>query len=176
MSPCALIPVRTICGSFDRYLLQGAPQGRGLASPRRQRAHPAGPRYGNRHALRTDLLETTQDQCEYRLCRSRRRRAAGEQPDLAGEPYDYDLSSLATRRVGSSRSRIPSARKCYPCLRNEVLPMSPKWTQMARRGAWEFQAAHLNNMASHEVVVLTQSGLSKSRYDSARNLGLHPGS
>ena len=27
-----------------------------------------------------------------------------------------------------SRLKIPSARWCYPCLRNELLPMSPEWT------------------------------------------------
>ena len=40
-----------------------------------------------------------------------------------------------TRSVGSSRSRIPSARKCYLCLRNELLPMSPEWTRRLARPA-----------------------------------------
>jgi hypothetical protein len=31
----------------------------------------------------------------------------------------YDLATSMTRRAGWSRSRIPSARKCYPCLRPE---------------------------------------------------------
>ena len=30
------------------------------------------------------------------------------------------------RRAGSNRSTIRSRRNCYPCLRNEVLPMSPE--------------------------------------------------
>jgi putative transposase len=36
--------------------------------------------------------------------------------------------TLMTRHARSSRSRIPFGRKCYPCLRNELLPMSPEWT------------------------------------------------
>ena len=39
---------------------------------------------------------------------------------------DDDLGTSTTRRVGSSRSRIPSARKCYLCLRSDLLPVSPK--------------------------------------------------
>jgi hypothetical protein len=41
---------------------------------------------------------------------------------------EYDLATSTMRRVGWSRSIIHSARNCYPCLRNEVLPMSPEWT------------------------------------------------
>jgi hypothetical protein len=36
----------------------------------------------------------------------------------------YDLRTLH----GSNLSRIRSARKCYPCLRNELLLMCPEWT------------------------------------------------
>src|SRR4029453_2523605 len=51
----------------------------------------------------------------------------------------WDTSTM--RRVDLSRSRIPSARDCYPCLRNdcylclrnEVLPMSPEWTEKGWR-------------------------------------------
>ena len=41
---------------------------------------------------------------------------------------DYDLAYFDVRRVDSSRSTIPSARDCYLCPQNEVLPMSPEWT------------------------------------------------
>src|SRR5947209_16584265 len=33
------------------------------------------------------------------------------------------------RPAGSDRSRIPSGRKCYLCLPNELLPMCPEWTR-----------------------------------------------
>src|ERR687887_912920 len=33
-----------------------------------------------------------------------------------------------TRRADSNRSTIRSARNCYPCLRNELLPVCPEWT------------------------------------------------
>src|SRR5687768_3777691 len=32
------------------------------------------------------------------------------------------------RLVVSNRSIIPSVRDCYPCLRNEMSPISPEWT------------------------------------------------
>ncbi len=36
-------------------------------------------------------------------------------------------SGISTmRRVDSSRLKIPSARDCHPCLRNDLLPMSPE--------------------------------------------------
>src|SRR6188508_2013361 len=43
------------------------------------------------------------------------------------------------RRVGWSRLKIRLVRKCYPCLRNEVLPMSPEWTKqfLAERVGFE---------------------------------------
>jgi putative transposase len=37
-------------------------------------------------------------------------------------------ATSTTRPVASSRSGIPSARKCYPCPRNEPSPMCPEWT------------------------------------------------
>jgi hypothetical protein len=40
----------------------------------------------------------------------------------------YISAISTTRPVASSRSRTRSARNCYPCLRNELLPMSPEWT------------------------------------------------
>ena len=36
---------------------------------------------------------------------------------------DYDLGYFDDGCVGSNRSRIPSARKCYLCLRNNPSPM-----------------------------------------------------
>jgi len=33
------------------------------------------------------------------------------------------FDAFVTRRAGWNRSKIPSVRKCYPCLRNELLPM-----------------------------------------------------
>ena len=41
---------------------------------------------------------------------------------------DYDLGTSTTRPVDSSRSKTPSGRDCYLCLRNNLLPMSPEWT------------------------------------------------
>jgi putative transposase len=38
----------------------------------------------------------------------------------------YDWATSTMRRAGWSRSRIRSARKCYPCLRNELSPMCPE--------------------------------------------------
>src|SRR5688500_12825194 len=35
---------------------------------------------------------------------------------------------LTTRWACWSRSRIPSARKCYPSARNELTPIRPEWT------------------------------------------------
>ena len=52
-------------------------------------------------------------------------------PTASGWSVSCTTTSRGTstmRPVGSSRSRTPSARACYPCLRNEVLPMSPEWT------------------------------------------------
>jgi hypothetical protein len=39
---------------------------------------------------------------------------------------DDDLGTSMTIRAGSNRWMIPSVRDCYPCLQNEVLPMSPE--------------------------------------------------
>src|ERR1700677_1703862 len=41
-------------------------------------------------------------------------------------------------RLGcSNRWKIPSAQKCYPCLRYVVYPMSPGWTQTEWRRGWD---------------------------------------
>src|SRR5262245_38705541 len=40
-----------------------------------------------------------------------------------------DWATSTTRRAGWNPWRIPSGRKCYPCLRNELLPMCPDWTK-----------------------------------------------
>jgi hypothetical protein len=42
----------------------------------------------------------------------------------------YDLGYSMMRRAGSNRLKIRSARKCYLCARNELLPMCPEWTWM----------------------------------------------
>jgi putative transposase len=45
--------------------------------------------------------------------------------DLSGSSPSWTTISATstTRRAASSRSRTPSARKCYPCLRNKPSPM-----------------------------------------------------
>ena len=42
-------------------------------------------------------------------------------------------ATSTTRRVGSNRLRIRSRRKCYPCLRSELLPMCPELTRCVWR-------------------------------------------
>ena len=46
---------------------------------------------------------------------------------------DTIWATSTMRRAGSNRSRIRSARKCYPCLRNELSPMCPEWTMKVGR-------------------------------------------
>ena len=56
--------------------------------------------------------------------------------------------TLMMRRVDWNRLRIRFSRKCYPCLRNELLPMSPEWTGLLaeRVGFVPDEAAPLNDL------------------------------
>ena len=40
---------------------------------------------------------------------------------------------LTTRRVGSSRSPIRLGPRCYPCARNDLLPVQSEWTNQVWR-------------------------------------------
>ena len=40
----------------------------------------------------------------------------------------YDLGYFDDETCRLEPVETPSVQKCYPCLRNEVLPMSPEWT------------------------------------------------
>ena len=48
-----------------------------------------------------------------------------------------------TRPVGSSPLRIRSVRKCYLCLRNDLLPMSPVWTEVLTVNPERLEPLHL---------------------------------
>ena len=52
---------------------------------------------------------------------------------------NYDLGYFDEETVGSNRSRIRLAQKCYLCLRNNLLPMCPEWTRkgMVRPAGFE---------------------------------------
>ena len=41
---------------------------------------------------------------------------------------DCGLTAFTDRSRRLGRSRTRSARKCYPCRRNELLPVCPEWT------------------------------------------------
>ena len=89
---------------------------RGLERPRL----PVARLDGDRHPLRPHLLQAPEGQSESGVCRAEGGRAAGERARSGSSPSWTTISATSTtRRAGSSRSRIRSARKCYPCLRNE---------------------------------------------------------
>src|SRR5256885_15094533 len=63
---------------------------------------------------------------------SSRRRHTRLQGDWSSDVCSSDLSttwaSSTISAVGSSAPPTPSLLKCYPCLRNNPLPMCPEWT------------------------------------------------
>ena len=78
----------------------------------------------HRDPVRPDLLQGPEGESQPRLCRAERGRDAGGRAHLARHLHAATIwATSTTRRAGSNRSTIRSARKCYLCPRNELSPM-----------------------------------------------------
>ena len=106
------VAVHAVAASLSR------PRGARVSGPRLDRGD---------HHVRPHLLSAAQDQCQPGVCRTEGRRETGRTSTSGSSPSCTTTWAISTMRpADSNRSIIPSARNCYPCLRNNLLPMSPE--------------------------------------------------